>query len=248
MIKKLYTFGCSFTKDNYQLTWADLLAKHLGLDLVNRAERGSGADYISSRLLMSDDILDSESLVAIMWPCADRFDLWADDSVPHLVHDQIHASWPDGQRPMLVDLHGEKSQHKGFILNGSVPRGYKHQYYKFFYSPYQTVHHWYKNIILTQIYLKSRGISNIMMSAFPLQYPIQYHHNYCAIESKILALIDLNQFLGPCLDLGFQPWCVENKLDFFDRHHPDTRAHEIWLQQFVFDRVEKIFYDCGSTK
>jgi hypothetical protein len=43
MIKQnIFTFGCSFTKDNYQQTWADILAGSNNLNLINCAERGAG--------------------------------------------------------------------------------------------------------------------------------------------------------------------------------------------------------------
>ena len=72
-MKKLFTFGCSFTKDNYQDTWADLLAQDLNLELHNHAERGAGADYVSKRILTSD--IGVDDLVVVMWPSADRYDL-----------------------------------------------------------------------------------------------------------------------------------------------------------------------------
>ena len=132
-MKKLFTFGCSFTKDNYHDTWADLLAQDLNLELHNHAERGAGADYVSKRILTSD--IGVDDLVVIMWPSADRYDLWADQTTPHLLQDYVHASWPDGTQPQLVDLHGQARLDQGYILNGSVPRGYKHKYFKYFYSP-----------------------------------------------------------------------------------------------------------------
>lgn len=54
MIRNLYTFGCSYTKDNYQKTWADLLAEDFNCNLHNCAERAAGADYTVKRLLVSE--------------------------------------------------------------------------------------------------------------------------------------------------------------------------------------------------
>lgn len=241
MITELYTFGCSFTRDNYQHTWADLVADRFGLNLHNRAERGAGASFISKRVLTSDDMDPKNSLIMIMWPCADRFDLWADATAPHLVNDQIQASWPDGTQPMLVDLQGRRRHDQGWILNGSVPRGYKHHYYKYFYTPYQAVHDWYCNIILTQLYLKSKNFATAMMSAFGLLYPLQYHHGRCQVESRLFDTIDLDQFVGPSLDLGFLPWCASNHLPFLNLHYPATIAHERWLDTFVYQAVAKKF-------
>lgn len=248
MIEQLVTFGCSFTKDSYQDTWADILAKKMNLQLVNRGQRGAGANYISKRILTSHDLNSETSLVAVMWPCADRYDLWADQSVPHLLEDQIYASWANGVKPMLTDMHGNHRHDKGFILNGSIPRGYKHHYWKYLHSSYQAVHDWYAYIILTQLFLKAKQIAYVMMSAFPLEYPLHCHKSDFTIESDIFDLIDLEHFLGPCVEHGFQPWCYANNLKFYDTHHPDTSAHEIWLDRFVIDRVKKIIRQLPHDK
>jgi len=238
MIKKLFTFGCSFTKDYYQDTWANYVSKEFGLELDNRAERGAGANFISKRILASTDITPNDSIVMIMWPCADRFDLWADQTVPHLIHDQVYASWSDGQKPRLIDHNGVKRHDQGFILNGSVPRGYKHKYYKFFYSPHQAVHDWYTCIIQTQLFLRFKNIPTVMMTAFPLNNPLQYHVGPFDIDPGIYNNIDLDQFVGPYHNSGFYPWCIENNLEFLDTHHPGSVAHYKWLELYVFRHIK----------
>lgn len=242
MIRNLYTFGCSLTKDTFQDTWADILAEKFSLKLHNRAERGAGADFISKRVLTSTDITSDDSLVAIMWPCADRFDLWADHTVPHLLDDQIYASWVDGNRPALIDMHGHRGQYQGYILNGSIPRGYKHKWYKFFYSPYQAIHDWYTRIIQTQLVLQSRKQRVIMMAAFALDNPLHCHVGEFNIDHTIFGQIDQDLFVGPCMGGGFQSWCVSNNLGFTDPHHPNSAAHAMWVDKFMFDRMQKILY------
>jgi hypothetical protein len=149
-ITKLYTFGCSWTKDNYQETWANLCAQEYGLELSNFAERGAGASFVVNRILTTK-IDPTDTVIAIMWPTADRFDLWADQTTPHLLQDKQYASWPDGTGPKFVDYYGNHSDSKGFNLSGEWPRGYKRHYYKYFYSAQQAVHSWYTNIIMDQV-------------------------------------------------------------------------------------------------
>jgi hypothetical protein len=216
MIKKLFTFGCSFTRDNYQKTWADLLAEKFDLELHNYAERGCGANYISKRVLTSNNMDHRDSVAVVMWPCADRFDLWVDDTVPHLLNDIDKASWPNGKSPMFVDLNGYCSKSRGYILNGSIPRGYKHYYFKYFYSPYQTVHDWYTSIIQTQLYFKSMRIKCIMVSAWPLTCPLQYHIGQFDVDKNIFDKIDLDMFIDTSLNLGFYNYCKLNNLEFFE--------------------------------
>lgn len=227
-MKKLVTFGCSITKDNYQDTWADLLAHELGVDLHNHAERGAGADYVSKRILTSD--IEVDDLVVIMWPSADRYDLWADATTPHLLQDYVHASWPDGTQPQLVDLHGQARLDQGYILNGSVPRGYKHKYFKYFYSPYQVVHDWYTAIITAQLYLNARGITYCMLTALPFDCPINYHHGTFQPESKIVNKIDLEKFADTS---GFLPWAMATKQPFLNAHYPATLAHQKYIDTFL---------------
>lgn len=227
-MKKLFTFGCSFTKDNYQDTWADLLAQDLNLELHNHAERGAGADYVGKRILTSDIGIDD--LVVIMWPSADRYDLWADRTTPHLLQDYVHASWPDGTQPQLVDLHGQAQLDQGYILNGSVPRGYKHKYFKYFYSPYQAVHNWYTSIITAQLYLAAKGVSYHMMTALPFDCPINYHHGTFTKEIKIVDHIDLSKFSDVG---GFLPWAISTSQPFLNAHYPATIAHQQYIDTFL---------------
>ena len=239
-MKRLITFGCSFSKDNYQLTWPNLLANHLGLLLDNRAERGSGADFVCNRVLASDDLDRKNDLVVIMWPSADRYDLWADATTPHLLNDIDTCSWPDGILPQLVNYSGEYNHTQGFILNGSVPRGYKHQYYKYFFSASQCVHNWYKSIILTQLYLKNKKIKFVMANAFPLKNPIHYHHNNFKIINSIYSNIDLDSFVSTAENDGFFNFCQTNNLLFYNEHHPKTEAHAIWMDNILLPKIRKI--------
>ena len=238
-MNRLITFGCSYSKDNYQIIWPDLVAKQLNLTLDNKSERGSGADYISKRLLSSE--LDPETdLVVILWPGADRYDLWADASTPHLLADADTSSWLDGKQPILVDYNGNYRNDKGFILNGSVPRGYKHKYFKYFYSPSQVVNSWYTSIVLTQLYLKSKNIRHVMATAFPLRYPVQYHHDMLEINEKIYANIDQSVFVDDSESVGFYTYCEDNHLPFLNQHYPNTESHQIWVDNFLLPVIKRL--------
>lgn len=241
MFDKLYTFGCSFTKDNYQSTWANIVAEEFDAVLDNRAERGCGSNYIIKRLLISRDIDPRNSLVAIMWPCADRYDLWADVTTPHLLGDYTTASWPDGKSPKLVDLRGQQRLDQGFILNGSVPRGYKHYYYKYFYTAYDTVHRWYTDVITAQLFLNKLNIRYIMMSTFPLIKPLQYHIDDYAVETEIFQEIDQTKFVLQSDTQGFYQWCRQQNVTWLDRHHPTTEAHKKYSQQFIIPKISSMF-------
>ena len=74
-----------------------------------------------------------------MLPSADRFDLYVNSSTPHLQQDIKYTSWPDGKEPAFVDYKGQYNKDHGWYMNGAVPRGYKNNYYKYFYN--QTFHY-----------------------------------------------------------------------------------------------------------
>lgn len=236
MYQNLYTFGCSFSRDNYQSVWSDILNEKLGTKLINCAERGAGADFVIKRLLCTTSIT-SRDLVIILWPSADRYDLWADKTTPHLLRDINTSSWPDGQGPKLVDYEGEYTQESGFILNGSVPRGYKHYFFKYFYSADQCVNNWLINIVTAQLYLSSKNIPYVMASAFPLQNPIHYHHDHFVINKKIYSTIDLTKFIDHSETCGFFQFCQNTNLPFLDSHHPATDSHQIWVEQLLLPKI-----------
>lgn len=235
---KLVTFGCSFTKDNYQKTWADILAARLDLPLDNRAERGAGSEFVVNRILASNL---EHSVVAIMWPSADRVDLWTDATVPHLQNDLEYASWLDGRRPELVDLHGNRSQQQGFNLNGNWPRGYKSHYYKYLYSSFQSVHSLYRNIITAQLFLASQRIPYVMISSMPLLDPIRLWKTSFAIEPMIWSKIDLDRFVPNSDNEGFVSWCVANNKPFANDHYPAAQAHQDYCDTFIIPKAHNEF-------
>jgi hypothetical protein len=236
----LVVFGCSFTRDNYQSTWADYLAAQYDMKLQNCAERGAGAEYTISRLLTTS-LQKNKDAVAIMWPSADRLDLWADDTVPHLQSDIDTAAWLDGVQPEFVDLHGARSQTVGFNLNGNWPRGYKEHYYKYLYSSYQSTHSLYRHIITAQLYLDSIGVDYIMMTSMPLVNPLIIWKQPFDIEDKIFNHINQKKFVDDSLGDGFIGWCLKNQMPFLDKYHPDTYAHKQYTEQFILPKAKHEF-------
>lgn len=232
----LITFGCSFTRDNYQGTWADVLASELGLTLDNRAERGSGSEFVVNRILASDL---TDAVVAVMWPSADRIDLWADNTVPHLQGDLEYAAWLDGVQPEFVNLQGNRSQTTGFNLNGNWPRGYKEYYYKYLYSSYQSAHSLYRNIITAQLYLDSISIPYVMMSSITLTNPFIMWKTPFAVEQSIYSKINFDRFVAG--SEGFINWCLSNRKLFMNKWYPTEQTHADYCQQFILPKAKHEF-------
>ena len=138
-MKTLVTAGCSFTKDNYQQTWADYLADSIGYTLNNVAARGAGIEFVSKRI-MYECLIHHTDLAVVMLPSIDRFDWYIDRQHPWHNSGLSIASWQDGKESNLVQLDGTLSQESGYILSGGEVRGHKQQWYKFYYNESRNHH------------------------------------------------------------------------------------------------------------
>ena len=237
---QLVVFGCSLTKDNFIDTWADLLAKKLNVTLYNHAERGAGYDYIVQKLLSIQ--LTPDDLVIIMWPSADRFDLYVNSATPHLQQDVNNASWLDGKFPSLVDYDGNYNQTQGWFINGAVPRGYKHHYYKYFYNQTTHVNKAWANIVLAQHYLNSVGVNYLMCNSYPISNPIQYHNDGVSdFNYSLYDKINFDKFVENADTIGFIELIKQQEFVFFNPHYPSTIGHQWYLEKYI---EPKLSSDC----
>ena len=79
MPKRLFTFGCSFTK-HYRPTWANILSEELGLPVYNYGRGGAGNQYIFNQLMQADNYfkISQNDLVIVCWTNLAREDRWID--------------------------------------------------------------------------------------------------------------------------------------------------------------------------
>jgi hypothetical protein len=230
--KNLIVYGCSLTKDNYIDTWADVLSNRFNFSLTNYAERGAGYDYLLQRLFTTDSFDDS--LVIIMWPTSDRWDLYVNDSVPHLQDDLEYASWLDGESPSFVDYSGLYNTNHGWLVNGGVPRGYKHLYYKYFYTQTMHVNHAWTTIVAAQKFLDSKQVQYVMCNSYPIRNPTQYHFDTTQdFNWRLYDAIDMGKFVTGAADTGFIQITRDNKLGFINPHYPDRDAHEFYVDNYI---------------
>jgi hypothetical protein len=74
--KRLFTFGCSFTKYNYP-TWADITALYVApKEYYNFGRQGAGNMYITNMISQADEYFNfqSDDLVIVMWSDLNRED------------------------------------------------------------------------------------------------------------------------------------------------------------------------------
>ena len=239
--KSLVVYGCSLTKDNYIDTWADYTSQELKLPLVNNAERGAGYEFISDRIIHTiNDIKDS--LCIIMWPSADRWDLWVNDATPQLQDDIEYASWLNGKNPDFCDLDGNYNKKRGYYINGAVPRGLKHLYYKYFYTQEYHINHALKTIVMVQNLLKNNGIDFVMGATHPLSSLIQYHDDGIGtLNDKIYQHLNLKLFLDNSEKKGFITHSKEQQFAWYNTHYPTSEAHEWFSDNIVLPKIYELY-------
>jgi hypothetical protein len=230
--QRLVVFGCSLTKDNFIDTWADLLSNKLGIPLFNHAERGAGYDYIVQKILSVQ--FTKNDLVVIMWPSADRYDVYVNSATPHLQDDVNHASWLDGKMPQFVDYQGNYNQQHGWYINGAVPRGYKHHYYKYFYNQTTHVNKAWSTIVLVQNYLDNIGINYLMCSSYPLKKLIQYHDDGVTdFNHDLYDKINFAKFVRDSDINGFIDLVKQQGFDFFNPQYPTSDGHRWYIENYI---------------
>lgn len=235
--QKLIVYGCSLTKDNYLDTWADYISKLLDLPIENYAERGAGYAYIMQKVL-SSPTPDNNTLNIIMWPSADRFDLYVNSSTPHLQQDIKNASWLDGKEPAFVDYKGKYNKDHGWYINGAVPRGYKHNYYKYFYNQTSHVNQAWATIVAVQHYFDSVGSNCIMCNSYPLTNLIQYHNDGVSdFNYQLYDQINLAQFVDGAASNGFIGLSEKEQFKFFNPHYPDADAHQWYADTYIIPKI-----------
>ena len=235
--RKLVVYGCSLTKDNYIDTWADYLSQYIVCPLENYAERGAGYMYIMQKVL-SNPVPDTDTLNVIMWPSADRFDLYVNSATPHLQQDIDQASWLDGKTPSFVDYRGNYNKQVGWYINGAVPRGHKNTYYKYFYNQTTHVNQAWSVIVAIQQYLKSVSARYIMCNSYPLDNLIQYHNDGITdFNFDLYNKIDFSRFVDGANTNGFIGLAQQHKFEFFNPHYPGPDAHKWFVDNYLIPKL-----------
>ena len=240
-MKNLITFGCSFTLDNYQKTWADFLAEQKKLQLINCGARGAGVDFISKRLVFACQHLEpKKSLIAIMLPSRDRFDLYVEKN-DILLHDYMSiASWQNGNHASFLDLNGNTSETHGYSLTGGEPRGYKKYWYKYFHSnTFNTINYWF-TVYHMQNFLKLHNYNYFFTSAYDIHDNIEQSVNQFKNNpdnQQIMSLIDFDNFVLYNNTNGFLNFCYDKQFKI-NNNHPEEVAHKAFVNEILYDRIK----------
>ena len=113
-VKRLFTFGCSFTGFRYP-TWAEILAYDLGnVEFYNYGRRGAGNQYIFNMIMQADQVFkfDNDDLVIVEWTNFAREDRYCNNRwyTPGNIYTQstydaeFVKKWADYRGYMLRDM------------------------------------------------------------------------------------------------------------------------------------------------
>lgn len=77
-VKRLFSFGCSFTEYYWGGTWPEIIANDLDIDLYNYGKSGAGNQYISNMVSQADAFFNfnEDDLVIVEWTNVCREDKW----------------------------------------------------------------------------------------------------------------------------------------------------------------------------
>jgi hypothetical protein len=236
----LLTAGCSFTKDNYQKTWAEYLASGLQATLTNVAARGAGIDFITTRLIYQCT-KNNYDLVVIMLPSLDRIDLYVNND--HLLKDHYRdiSSWQNGVCAEFVQINGEFSNDEGYSLTGGATRGYKKYWYKYYYSEAATLISYWSKVYLLENFFKNQNINYKFTMAYNKDSLVEQasnvqgnNHQHSFLHEKI----DWNNFIFHNDSEGFLSFCKQFDYPVIN-NHPVTQAHEDWTNTVLLPVLHK---------
>lgn len=238
MKQKLLTAGCSFTKDNYQMTWAEYLADAIEYELTNVGARGAGIDFITSRLFYECTTL-SYDLVVIMLPSVDRMDLYVDHAHPLKDEFKNISSWQNGTDAGFVTVDGTLSNSYGYALSGGQIRGLKKYWYKYYYNETSALLAFWTKVYSIENFLKIHNIKYKFTMAYDKNHLVEQSVNMTGDDGAYQFLwnqLDWSNFIFYKEDHGFLSFVKDHQYSVV-KNHPDTHAHKAWANNIVLPNL-----------
>lgn len=239
MKQKILTAGCSFTKDNYQKTWADYLAGATGYELNNIGARGAGIDFITSRLFY-ECTASRYDLVVIMLPSVDRMDLYVNHAHPLKDEFKSISSWQNGKNPGFVTVDGTLSDNYGYALSGGQIRGLKKYWYKYYYNETSSLLAFWTKVYSIENFLKIQNIKYKFTMAYDKDHIVEQSVNMTGDDCAYQFLwenIDWNNFIFYKNNRGFLSFVKDHQYKIIN-NHPDTHAHESWVNNLIIPNLK----------
>jgi hypothetical protein len=236
----LLTAGCSFTKDNYQQTWADYLAQSLSASLTNVAARGAGIDFVTTRILYQCTANRYDQVV-VMLPSLDRFDLYVDQTNPIRDSYRDISSWQNGKVPELVQVDGSLSNSEGYSLTGGSIRGDKKYWYKYYYSETATLISYWSKVYFLENFFKNQNINYKFTMAYDKDSLVEQSVNSQGDSGQhnfLFHVIDWSKFIFYNNSQGFLSFARDFNYDII-KYHPVSECHKSWVDMVLLPGLHK---------
>jgi len=238
MKKRLLTVGCSFTKDNYQKTWADYLAEEIDYDLTNIAARGAGIDFVTNRTL-HECLRQSYDLIVIMLPSVDRMDLYVDSQHPLKNEFLDIASWQDGTEPSFVTIDGQLSKDHGYAMSGGEIRGYKKYWFKYYYNETSALLSYWTKVFYLENFFINHNLNYKFTMAYDRHNLVEQSVNDSGDDRAHEFLwknIKWQNFIFYQTTNGFLSFVNDNQYTTV-KHYPETAAHLAWVKHILLPNL-----------
>jgi hypothetical protein len=239
MRRKLYTFGCSYTKFEW-LTWVDFLTPYFS-ETRNFGESGAGNSYIFNSFanLAANDILQPGDTVIIEWSS--------------LMRENKIFSMEGGYKL------------GGFIYNNHL---YSKEYVKKYFNPIQTAFELVSYITSAKSICKDRGVNLKMFymltpwlgdsfgEPFSIFFPnedIKNNVHKIFMESRILEVLK-GIYDDNFIQLSLEEYNLDNKTNIcyleyrnsdhpglFLDHHPAPNMHFRYAHSYILPWLKSIF-------
>lgn len=218
MIDTLLISGCSFTFEPH--CWPNHVAKELSLDEINVGMGSAGNGLIAKRLMSTCERLlkekkPEEILVGIMWSGTDRHHKYTDHKIDSSVYLEDGSLDERVQNPTWAG----NPEHLHWIMMNPwhLQTSHSEKYYLEYHTDIHGQTTTLEYILLTQLYLKSKGIK-YFMTTFKNIFSEDWNFDKNNLEVKYLYdQIDFSKFAP--ID-GCMEWVTE--------HYPEKGFPQRW--------------------
>jgi hypothetical protein len=242
-IDKIIVSGASIT-DSPWFTWADFLCGESKISLTNLCRKGAGNEYIVSSIAKNSDLLDSNTLVIVMFTTIDKFDWYVEGKQFLELQTEKHC-------PLAI------SSSSGFWSTGSWFPHKKEYYRDCYYTNDYFCTKSIQQILLLQTICNNAGAKLEILFDSPIWThteqetniigeqelrPADFTHNFLSqplskIWAKCLS-IELQNLHHSSL-IGF---CWDQGLAWYSQHyraHPPSSSHYQYYQAIVRPKLSK---------
>ena len=132
---------------------------------------------------------------------------------------------------------------EGFCLSGGEIRGFKKHWFKYYYSEASVLLDYWIKIYQLQLFLQSRKIKYCFSLAYDRDNLVEQNTNKNSVTMNfdwVFEQINWQNFVFYNENKGFLSFAKENKFKINKNCHPDTQAHNAWVNDILLNKIHSI--------